>query len=140
MMVEVKILSRRVREEASDKVMVRNLRLRRTLDEVKGFGVSSAALTRLSLFLNRLVAGNLEDPPLVSAIAERRGADQILLDFEVIFEANKSVLNGTLLEIEMNQKSKYGSRSTAQPWSDICLLYTSPSPRDRTRSRMPSSA
>ena len=26
-----------------------------------------------------------------------------------------------------------------QPF-DICLLYTSPSPRDRTRSRMPSSA
>ena len=25
-------------------------------------------------------------------------------------------------------------------YSDICLLYTSPSPRDRTRSRMPSSA
>ena len=30
-----------------------------------------------------------------------------------------------------------------QPWKaylEICLLYTSPSPRDRTRSRMPSSA
>ena len=27
-----------------------------------------------------------------------------------------------------------------QAWRDICLLYTSPSPRDRTRSRMPSSA
>ena len=27
-----------------------------------------------------------------------------------------------------------------QPISKICLLYTSPSPRDRTRSRMPSSA
>ena len=25
-------------------------------------------------------------------------------------------------------------------WPKICLLYTSPSPRDRTRSRMPSSA
>ena len=25
-------------------------------------------------------------------------------------------------------------------WAKICLLYTSPSPRDRTRSRMPSSA
>ena len=25
-------------------------------------------------------------------------------------------------------------------WDDVCLLYTSPSPRDRTRSRMPSSA
>ena len=27
-----------------------------------------------------------------------------------------------------------------KPIFDICLLYTSPSPRDRTRSRMPSSA
>ena len=26
------------------------------------------------------------------------------------------------------------------PMSNVCLLYTSPSPRDRTRSRMPSSA
>ena len=26
------------------------------------------------------------------------------------------------------------------PWLLVCLLYTSPSPRDRTRSRMPSSA
>ena len=25
-------------------------------------------------------------------------------------------------------------------WLNLCLLYTSPSPRDRTRSRMPSSA
>ena len=25
-------------------------------------------------------------------------------------------------------------------WSDVCLLYTSPSPRDATLSRMPSSA
>ena len=31
-------------------------------------------------------------------------------------------------------------RSQIHPAYDICLLYTSPSPRDRTRSRMPSSA
>ena len=30
----------------------------------------------------------------------------------------------------------YGRKNLA----DVCLLYTSPSPRDRTRSRMPSSA
>ena len=30
--------------------------------------------------------------------------------------------------------------STGYPWSHICLLYTSPSPRDRQKSRMPSSA
>ena len=32
---------------------------------------------------------------------------------------------------------------TTQPpatWADTCLLYTSPSPRDRQKSRMPSSA
>src|SRR5665811_107520 len=33
------------------------------------------------------------------------------------------------------------SHSAVQTWvSEVCLLYTSPSPRDRTRSRMPSSA
>ena len=30
--------------------------------------------------------------------------------------------------------------SPAQEHAQVCLLYTSPSPRDRTRSRMPSSA
>ena len=30
--------------------------------------------------------------------------------------------------------------SKKRPFYRICLLYTSPSPRDRTRSRMPSSA
>ena len=34
--------------------------------------------------------------------------------------------------------SIYGEKSYT--WNNICLLYTSPSPRDRTRSRMPSSA
>ena len=37
----------------------------------------------------------------------------------------------------------FGNKATRdmkeiKPW--VCLLYTSPSPRDRTRSRMPSSA
>ena len=31
-------------------------------------------------------------------------------------------------------------RQIADKYMRICLLYTSPSPRDRTRSRMPSSA
>ena len=33
-----------------------------------------------------------------------------------------------------------GERAVRHLAFDICLLYTSPSPRDRTRSRMPSSA
>ena len=33
-----------------------------------------------------------------------------------------------------------GSGKSSLAFDTICLLYTSPSPRDRTRSRMPSSA
>ena len=33
-----------------------------------------------------------------------------------------------------------GQKSRAGGYHKVCLLYTSPSPRDRTRSRMPSSA
>ena len=35
---------------------------------------------------------------------------------------------------------KYRKYYTDYAYGDACLLYTSPSPRDRTRSRMPSSA
>ena len=40
---------------------------------------------------------------------------------------------------EMTNLSK-DLRATLSELAEICLLYTSPSPRDRTRSRMPSSA
>ena len=33
-----------------------------------------------------------------------------------------------------------GPRAVAWPQNEVCLLYTSPSPRDRQKSRMPSSA
>ena len=39
-------------------------------------------------------------------------------------------------EFDKSQEGKY----LAGGMTLICLLYTSPSPRDRTRSRMPSSA
>ena len=38
------------------------------------------------------------------------------------------------------QKKRDVTGSITSVKSDVCLLYTSPSPRDRTRSRMPSSA
>ena len=36
--------------------------------------------------------------------------------------------------------NKYYESKNGKRWVIYCLLYTSPSPRDRTRSRMPSSA
>ena len=48
--------------------------------------------------------------------------------------------NGTAtgFDTDTNDKVKVSSNDTTQ--IQTCLLYTSPSPRDRTRSRMPSSA
>ena len=37
-------------------------------------------------------------------------------------------------------KGKRGRFASCAACGTVCLLYTSPSPRDRTRSRMPSSA
>jgi len=43
-----------------------------------------------------------------------------------------------LIEQYRNLTSQFSGQDEA--WFCSCLLYTSPSPRDRTRSRMPSSA
>ena len=49
-----------------------------------------------------------------------------------IYSDNTSLLD----EIKKNLKGE----DTEFDFNKICLLYTSPSPRDHTRSRMPSSA
>ena len=46
----------------------------------------------------------------------------------------------TLVRLQKSTEEVKVERSVRRYMVDICLLYTSPSPRDRTRSRMPSSA
>ena len=41
---------------------------------------------------------------------------------------------------QVSQRTPHGVNRTEAGQTMVCLLYTSPSPRDRTRSRMPSSA
>ena len=63
-------------------------------------------------------------------------------------ESKEKGMEGKLLysPIEINSALKEGfveagwKEERASYWVTTCLLYTSPSPRDRTRSRMPSSA
>eukprot|EP00657_Telonema_sp_P-1_P011755 TRINITY_DN726_c0_g1_i2.p1 TRINITY_DN726_c0_g1~~TRINITY_DN726_c0_g1_i2.p1 ORF type:complete len:230 (+),score=110.61 TRINITY_DN726_c0_g1_i2:102-791(+) len=61
--------------------------------------------------------------------------DSIMAAFHE-FDADR---NGTLDKEEFQECLK-STDLLGRPLSDSCLLYTSPSPRDRTRSRMPSSA
>ena len=77
----------------------------------------------------------------------------ILVDDVDGSEANQTVtfaLDGVSYEIDLNDEHAAALRESLEEWigkarrtggrRSSCLLYTSPSPRDRTRSRMPSSA
>ena len=52
------------------------------------------------------------------------------------------VVEDEIVQIFEEDPSQYFHPDTLNEWVDIpnCLLYTSPSPRDRQKSRMPSSA
>ena len=62
--------------------------------------------------------------------------DLILLPIAITL-ALKMVPHSVLVEC---RAQAHDTMQNKQPISWVCLLYTSPSPRDRTRSRMPSSA
>ena len=50
------------------------------------------------------------------------------------------VVEALLVDTRLLQADVIRQRDHVQAQRTTCLLYTSPSPRDRTRSRMPSSA
>ena len=61
---------------------------------------------------------------------------------DTIGDVSNTVVNIRNLLDALEQQTRRLSSSVEQAHRerDFCLLYTSPSPRDRTRSRMPSSA
>ena len=66
----------------------------------------------------------------VQNVVERRNTIPILSNVLMSAQDGKVSLVATDLDIEISEDTE----------ANVCLLYTSPSPRDRTRSRMPSSA
>ena len=52
----------------------------------------------------------------------------------------KHLLQELCKNINVSDKEKAQIKNISGSLSEICLLYTSPSPRDRQKSRMPSSA
>ena len=101
-------------------------------------GTTSDATTKFLTLRSGLVCvGNADSTtyrfsisdPITSTRVEDRGGTSF-----AVFDDPINVYEGTLLQrvyrVDSSQDQRY----------IICLLYTSPSPRDRTRSRMPSSA
>ena len=52
----------------------------------------------------------------------------------------ENVVNTELMRVDISQKSEHDPFMLQPGEFCFCLLYTSPSPRDRQKSRMPSSA
>lgn len=70
---------------------------------------------KLSRLLKRIETGN--NDVYITPIAKEHGADKLFSDFNKVFNANRSKLNDTLLELEESNKSKFGPRSIATPWN-----------------------
>lgn len=88
--------------------------LRLDIDKLtEGSLQSKNILTRL---LDRTVKGQGDN--FLSPIANDRTPEEILVGWDNIFEQNKSKINKVLDKSEMNQRSKFGSRSEAKPWSE----------------------
>ena len=94
-----------------------------SFDRIKNFNVSIKEENNQILFLRNLVPGSSEHSFGIH-VAKMAGMPKNVLD-----KANEM-----LKQLELSRSSE------ELVINKICLLYTSPSPRDRTRSRMPSSA
>ena len=68
------------------------------------------------------------------------GADQSLIRATAAMAPKQWDYSGLMKGIAALGKYASRKKKFANELTSYCLLYTSPSPRDRTRSRMPSSA
>ena len=75
--------------------------------------------------------------PIVEECA--KFAEEVLAPLNSIGDKNGAIFDEGIVKMPPGFKEAY-EKFTKAGWSSICLLYTSPSPRDGCRSRMPSSA
>ena len=67
--------------------------------------------------------------------------DSMLIEAKEFMQLReKQLLDEMMQEIQQRLDILFDDNNTNQTHNIICLLYTSPSPRDRQKTRMPSSA
>ena len=62
------------------------------------------------------------------------------VDYNELFYLLEDIINNHDIVRRMNGLAIQHRKDVPIPWNIVCLLYTSPSPRDKRQSRMPSSA
>ena len=90
---------------------------------------------------------------ILNGVTGRMGTNQhlerslcsIIKDGGILLESGERIMPNIILTGRSNEKLKklaeeHGPSTIGKPFPYTCLLYTSPSPRDRQKSRMPSSA
>ena len=75
-----------------------------------------------------------------ASIAERRQTIPILANLRIVAKEGKIEITATDLEIQIRTTTEVTKIIEEGEITVSCLLYTSPSPRDLSTSRMPSSA
>lgn len=80
-----------------------------------GFDISSVkgGIPRL---IESAKAGS--DQVLLSPFGEQNNPEQLLKDWDAIFQSNLSMMSDELIEIEAAQRSKYGPRSIQKNWEE----------------------
>ena len=72
-------------------------------------------------------------------IATLEGVEVLLRETRELLESTAPMPEPEMAE-ESSQNHAWGQEAETEAGRDVCLLYTSPSPRDLSTSRMPSSA
>ena len=103
---------------------------------MRRFVMAAAGGTLAGIVLTTQVAG-----PLIAQENDRNATVYEQLDlFGDIFERIRAQYVEEVEPDKLIEAAIDGMLTSLDPHSSYCLLYTSPSPRDRQKSRMPSSA
>ena len=82
----------------------------------------------------------VDKPPLLATMGSKAGEDSLYLQAKSYIKQKYNKPGNVFIGVVSRLDSFVSGVVVLARTSKACLLYTSPSPRDRTRSRMPSSA
>lgn len=83
---------------------------------LKSLNLESDVERRLTNHLNRIVEGN--DSVYKTPFAEDGKAELVQAKLDKVFKAKSVLINSTLNDLELDNRSKFGARSIALPWSE----------------------